>query len=278
MVARAITHAAQHPVRELIVGDAGYVLNFMRRLAPALTNSYMGSTGFRQQRSSEAKLAQAPDNLYHHIEGYNQVESDFSYRETRFSPMTWLATHPKARLGLLATLIGGIGFLIGSQIVEARIRRRRGFGYKARLFGSQAMAFLASLPLISSLPMFHRPSLGTRITGALPFRLRRHKNLRDRLPDIPSPRMVSHSVADRGKYAAHQLNDHTSAAAEKFDKRRQKAVEKLSKQSKKTARQISNRTHKAADKIADRLHDLEKARGGRLQVKAEVSGERIRNR
>ncbi len=124
MVARAITYAAQHEVRELIVGDSGYMVTFMRRLAPTLTNNYMGRTGFRKQRTDEQKSAQAPDNLYHHVEGYDVVQGEFTPQTQRFSIFTWFATHPTARMILYGSLIAGTGALVGWQIVKGRSKRQ----------------------------------------------------------------------------------------------------------------------------------------------------------
>jgi NAD(P)-dependent dehydrogenase (short-subunit alcohol dehydrogenase family) len=181
LVARSIAYAASHPVRELIVGDSGYMMTFMRRLAPTLTSNYIGASGFRKQRSSEVKSAQAPDNLYEHIQGYTQVEGEYAPRTMRYSPITWLSTHPRVRMGLLAAAISGLGFLAGSRIVLARAERRRSFKYRARSFAEQAVTFLAALPLISSLPMFQRRSLIRRISDRLPF-TNRKKSLDDRIP------------------------------------------------------------------------------------------------
>jgi NAD(P)-dependent dehydrogenase (short-subunit alcohol dehydrogenase family) len=181
LVARSIAYASSHPVRELIVGDSGYMMTFMRRLAPTLTSNYMGASGFRKQRSSDVKSAQAPDNLYEHIQGYSQAEGEYAPRTMRYSPITWLSTHPRVRMGLLAGIISGLGFLTGSRIVMARAARRRSFTYRASRFGESALAFLAALPLISSLPMFRHRSIIQRVTDFIPVTGRK-KSLNDRIP------------------------------------------------------------------------------------------------
>lgn len=186
MVARAITYAAQHPVRELIVGDSGYAINFMRRLAPTLTSNMMGASGFRMQRSNEPKSAQAPDNLYHHVAGYNQVEGEFSHRTMQFSPLTWLSTHPKARLALYALLAGGAALFIGSKFNAGNKRTfRHRISRQAESLGRRTGAVIASLPLISSLPMFKKKSFIDRFTDRVPAAYRKIKSARmmDRLPD-----------------------------------------------------------------------------------------------
>lgn len=207
MVAKAITYAATHPVRELIVGDAGYMLTFMRRLAPTMTSNFMGATGFRQQRSSEPKSAQAPDNLYEHISGYNKVSGDYGERTMRVAPLTWLSTHPRARAAIYGGLLALLGGLVGWQIVKERAQRRRSWRYRlprqARMISKQVRVSagkalhnagdaIAGMPYVSDLPMFHRQQtmpqkIGGTLSGfwaaflaLLPFR-RRQKTLPQRI-------------------------------------------------------------------------------------------------
>ena len=51
MVARAILHAAEHPVRELFVGGAGPMFSLMHRLSPALADALVGPMGMRLQHT-----------------------------------------------------------------------------------------------------------------------------------------------------------------------------------------------------------------------------------
>lgn len=189
-VAQAILYAAQHPVNELIVGDSGYVINFMKRVAPTATNNMMGVLGFRQQHSDEPKSALAADNLEHHMRGYNEVDGEFGHRTMQISPLTWLATHPRVRLGLLGLAITGLGFLLGSRIMHQRSMHHRTLSYRAgRLggdistLGHKAGAFVTALPLVSNLPWFRRRSTLQKIIAALPQikSLRRRKTLAQRI-------------------------------------------------------------------------------------------------
>jgi NAD(P)-dependent dehydrogenase (short-subunit alcohol dehydrogenase family) len=249
MVARAIVYAAEHRVRELTVGDAGYMANFMRRLAPTLTNNYMGATGFRQQRSNEPKSAHDPDNLYHYTSGHNQVEGDFGHRTMKFSPITWLATHPRARMVLQGALIGGIGYLIGKRIIDARNRRRHSFTYRSRRFGEKAADFLASLPLISSLPMFRRPSLGERLTGWVPdVNLRREKTITDRIKH-QRDRLPDHLPLEKErKQAKKRIDRESKLAIRRIEKGREKVIKQLDRGSK----QAVGTLRKQRDEVSDR--------------------------
>lgn len=188
MVAKAITYAATHPVRQLVVGDSGYMMTFMHRLAPTLTNNFLGAKGFRDQRSDRQKSAQAPDNLYHHISGYDQIRSDETMRTQNFSIFTWFATHPTARLALYSGLLAGLGGLIGWRVVAMRNARQRDWRYRlpreAKKLSRQATKLqkranklaskslkdagksiksasetVVALPVISSLPMFRKRTM-----------------------------------------------------------------------------------------------------------------------
>lgn len=224
MVAKAIVYAASHPVRELIVGDSGYIVTYMRRLAPTLTNNFLGATGFRKQRSDEPKSAQAPDNMYHHVSGYNSVSGEFTPRTMQISPLTWLSTHPKARMGIVSALIAGAGFLLGSKIVRSRAQRRRSFSYRARNFGRQAGMLLASLPVISNLPMFQRRTLPQRIIDAIPVDRKSinrayHRAYDGTVSRLPIRRQtasqkITEKIADRSKMAAGAVVAGSKMAAE----------------------------------------------------------------
>ncbi|WP_287127814.1 SDR family oxidoreductase [Candidatus Cyanaurora vandensis] len=77
VVAEAILHAAQHPHRELIVGDVGRVLDGMQKLSPSLVDSLLVAIGFVGQRTNEPKPESVPDGLFEPIEGYDRAEGDY---------------------------------------------------------------------------------------------------------------------------------------------------------------------------------------------------------
>ena len=190
MTAEAILYAAQHPVRELIVGDAGYMINLMSRIAPTLTSQVVGRMSFRSQMTDQEKSAEAPDNLYEHIEGYDQAQGDFGGEAMRFSPITYLSTHPRARAAVYGGVLAGAGALIAWRVISQRRQEdrqrqqsRRGWqGWldqgrqslrqapglvkeSSRQYSQQAMkatqqalegarGALAEMPVVSNLPMF----------------------------------------------------------------------------------------------------------------------------
>lgn len=75
-VAKAIVYAAEHPVRDLIVGGAGKLMVVGQALAPQLMDTYLLTSAFQQQKSKIPKSEHAPDNLYAPIDGYNQIKGD----------------------------------------------------------------------------------------------------------------------------------------------------------------------------------------------------------
>jgi NAD(P)-dependent dehydrogenase (short-subunit alcohol dehydrogenase family) len=215
LVSKAILYASSHLVPELIVGDAGFAMNFMRRLAPTLANNMMGASGFRKQRSDEPKSAQDPDNLYHHLAGHNQVEGEFTQRTQSFSPLTWLATHPAARIAVYALLAGGAALLIGQRIRSNRRRRTLGYrvAHKAEGIGQMAAGLLDNLPLrrtpsmkdrvIDALPFVSRPTVKDRVTD---FVGHAGDRLPDRMPFTHRP-TVKDRVTDFVGHASDRMPD-----------------------------------------------------------------------
>jgi NAD(P)-dependent dehydrogenase (short-subunit alcohol dehydrogenase family) len=78
LVAQAILNVAEHPKRDVVVGDAGKMMLLGQRLSPGLMDAYMLLTGFKSQRTNEPKAEDAPDNLFEPLPGYNSIEGDFS--------------------------------------------------------------------------------------------------------------------------------------------------------------------------------------------------------
>lgn len=97
MVAKAILFAAEHPVRDLIVGDAAILFSIIQRVSPWLADSLLRPSAFRLQRTRQPKSADAPNNLFHHLEGYDHVHGEFQRITIPASPGTWWETHPVAR-------------------------------------------------------------------------------------------------------------------------------------------------------------------------------------
>jgi NAD(P)-dependent dehydrogenase (short-subunit alcohol dehydrogenase family) len=105
LVAEAIVHAAEHPTKDLYIGDAGWFMGTLQRLAPRLLDAYLLSSAFEGQRTNRRKGFGEPDNLYEPLEGYDYVKGDFGRQTLPISIYDTLQTRPKLRrvaLGLLA--------------------------------------------------------------------------------------------------------------------------------------------------------------------------------
>jgi NAD(P)-dependent dehydrogenase (short-subunit alcohol dehydrogenase family) len=111
LVAQAILHAAEHPVREIYVGGAGRAMEWLHRLAPNLTDWLLSRFGYRPQLTNVPKTDQAPNNLYEHAEGYDRVHGSFSGEARSISLYTGLETRAPWSWGLLGVL-AGMGLLV----------------------------------------------------------------------------------------------------------------------------------------------------------------------
>ncbi len=101
-VAKVILYAAEHPTRDLIAGGAGKAMLMTQRLSPRLMDAIVTRVGFRIQQTKEPRSADAPNNVFGPIQGYDRVEGDFTGQSLKRSAYNWLETHPIVRSGLLA--------------------------------------------------------------------------------------------------------------------------------------------------------------------------------
>lgn len=111
LVAEAILHVAEHPTREIIVGDAGKALDLLQKLSPQLVDTILQTVAIEGQHTGVPEVEAETDNLYEPIEEYNRVKGDYghlaipSFLETfRWHPaVKWGALAGAATLALLAT-------------------------------------------------------------------------------------------------------------------------------------------------------------------------------
>ena len=97
IVADAILYAAEHPVRDLVVGGAGQQLLLAQRLSPRLLDPLLARFGFAAQQTDEPKSEDDPNNLVGPVPQYDRVEGDFGDRARPRSYATWLEMHPAGR-------------------------------------------------------------------------------------------------------------------------------------------------------------------------------------
>lgn len=106
LVAKSILHVAEHPTRDIIVGDVGRALDLLQKLSPHFVDWVLKTVAIEGQHTPTVKYETDPHNLYEPIEGYDRAEGDFS-GETIPSFLDLLDWHPAIKWGTLA----GIGAL-----------------------------------------------------------------------------------------------------------------------------------------------------------------------
>jgi NAD(P)-dependent dehydrogenase (short-subunit alcohol dehydrogenase family) len=89
LVADAIVRAAEHPERDIIVGDAGRILDIAQKLSPELLDTILNFIAFQGQRTDKPKSQEDANNLYEPIVGYDRAEGD--YKDKTFPSISdWL--------------------------------------------------------------------------------------------------------------------------------------------------------------------------------------------
>ncbi|ALF54324.1 short-chain dehydrogenase [Nostoc piscinale CENA21] len=77
IVADAIVYAAEHPIRDLLVGDIAKLLDLAQKISPSLVDSLLLLLGFNLQRSSgELKSEDATNNFYQPVPD-DRVDGDY---------------------------------------------------------------------------------------------------------------------------------------------------------------------------------------------------------
>ncbi len=109
LVAEAILHVAEHPTRDIIVGDVGKFLDLAQRISPELVDSVLSLVAVKGQRTDTVKSASDPNNLFEPIEGYDETKGDFSDKAIP-SFLDWFDFHPSAKLGAF-TGLGALALL-----------------------------------------------------------------------------------------------------------------------------------------------------------------------
>jgi hypothetical protein len=93
IVADAIIHAAEHPVRDLVVGGAAKAMILTEALAPVcwMPSCAGSATGCTIRKTKPEK---APDNLFHPLPEHDTVEGTVGDHALQWSLYTWLELHP----------------------------------------------------------------------------------------------------------------------------------------------------------------------------------------
>jgi NAD(P)-dependent dehydrogenase (short-subunit alcohol dehydrogenase family) len=122
LVAEAIVYAAEHPVRDFIVGGAAKAMLLGQKVAPGLMDRLLAQDGFgyQTQRTDERKPLEAGDNFYSPAGSENRTEGDFTPRARGYSFYDWLEMRGGAGKLILAGAVGA------AAIMAARAYRAKG--------------------------------------------------------------------------------------------------------------------------------------------------------
>ncbi|MBD2100652.1 SDR family oxidoreductase [Leptolyngbya sp. FACHB-261] len=115
LVADAILHVAEHPTRDIVVGEVGKLVDLLQRVSPGLMDSLLAVVGFKGQKTDEPKTEHGPNNLYEPIPGeigYDRVKGDFEPL-TIPSISNLLDQNPLLTWGALAVAVLGAAAALG---------------------------------------------------------------------------------------------------------------------------------------------------------------------
>jgi NAD(P)-dependent dehydrogenase (short-subunit alcohol dehydrogenase family) len=108
VVANAILECAERPVRDVVVGGMGTLIQ-AANLAPRLADRYMERASFRSQLTSEPVTEERRDNLYEPVPNDGGERGRTWTGPTKETSLyTWAALHPQRAL-LLAAGLGVVG-------------------------------------------------------------------------------------------------------------------------------------------------------------------------
>lgn len=243
-VADAIVYAASHPVRNLNVGSGSTIFQVSRRVSPRMNDAILRRVAFKAQESDIVKGAEAPNNLYQHIEGYNRVEGK---KPGMYSKSIWLETHPAAKWALRGSLLASLP--IGTAFYLRSRRKKMSLPKRASRTVSNLLSDLTSAGIIAGLISHfkpQKPSLQQRISqgarGAVETVSNRVSKTRERLPDaqeaLQSARGTLHHLRESMPSLPHRRQSTPEKLISKFQamiddsvpsmpRRRQSMPEKL---------------------------------------------------
>jgi NADP-dependent 3-hydroxy acid dehydrogenase YdfG len=109
VVARAVLHVAEHPVRELWVGWSTLEAILGQRLFPGLLDRYLGRTGYHAQQTDEPARPDRADNVDGPLPGDRGAHGRFDARARGHSLELWL----RRRRAWVAAMLAGAAAVAG---------------------------------------------------------------------------------------------------------------------------------------------------------------------
>jgi NAD(P)-dependent dehydrogenase (short-subunit alcohol dehydrogenase family) len=127
LVADAILHAAQKPVRDVFVGGSGRVMSSLGKNAPRLYDRISSRSFFDSQKADEPP--REPTGALYRPGLGGDVRGDYPGRVNESSVYTQTALHPVLAGAAVAVGIAALAWLVASALRE---ERPRGWGERAR--------------------------------------------------------------------------------------------------------------------------------------------------
>ena len=113
LAAEGILRAAEGNERDIFIGGAGKAMSLGERISPKLLDLQQLQQGFEKQKTQWPKSADAPSNLFTHVESDGGPKGDFTQMSKKQSYYQEIAAHPVASpfgaaavLGLAALVTG----------------------------------------------------------------------------------------------------------------------------------------------------------------------------
>ncbi len=116
VVAGAILHAAENPVRDLYAGGAGLLFVFLQKVSPRLLDALMVRFAFDGQRTDEPKSERSPNNLFESLDGDDGVYGDFGNEALPVSAYNQIKQSKGLRRGVGGLLLGAALMLLVRRI------------------------------------------------------------------------------------------------------------------------------------------------------------------
>jgi len=118
LIAEAALYAAQHHVREMVIGSGALKAVVGQKFIPGLLDRYVAATCYDGQQTDKPVDANRPDNLFAPVPGDPGCHGMFDSRARSGSVQYWLRTHPR-----LLALGAAAGAALGSLAAQRRARQ-----------------------------------------------------------------------------------------------------------------------------------------------------------
>ena len=109
LIAEAVLYAAQHSVREMVIGGSALKAVVGQKFIPGLLDRYLAATGYDSQQTDKSVNAGRPDNLFAPIPGDPGCHGVFDVWSRYGSLQLWFRTHARLlALSAAAAVLGGL--------------------------------------------------------------------------------------------------------------------------------------------------------------------------